>query len=183
MSTRSFEVVLSRNLDRTWTSAALSLPKAHLAAVSEVGGAPVSYRLEDERLVAVGSDASALIARIELPEELVAQSAFDRQKNDLERDKLTVEERAGRRTFWAGIYGAAIAATATITVAVLSQCTGSKPAPKAYWELVECREELNRLNSLSQSEKQTVPQLRTAISRSIDGCRGRLDAAIATSPP
>jgi hypothetical protein len=182
MTNRAFDIVLLKRPDDTWGSDALALPKARLLSVTEATGQPLSYSLKEDATVAVNSAASSLVGRLELPEELVAQSALDQAKLTLDREKLEIEERAGRRTLWAALATAILSSLATVVVAFITHLGASTPsAPKAYQDLVECREDLTRLASLAQLEQQTLPKLREAVSHSVGSCRERLNTAISAS--
>jgi len=183
MTGRSFEILLSKRNDQLWESDALALPKVRLLSVADVGGRSLPYTLKDDATVSTNSRASSLVGRVELPEDLVAQSVLDQAKIDLDRQRLEVEERGARRTLLVGLATALVSAVATIVVAAISHIGATAPvAPKAYQDLVECRESLNVLVTLSQSAQQTLPNLREAISRSVESCRERLNTAIVASP-
>lgn len=187
MSARTLDVVLKDRGDSIWVSDALKLPQAHVASIVDGAGKPVAFDMRGST-VTLKNQVAPIIARIELPEALVEVSALDRAKVELDREKLAVEERGGRRTLWVSLATAVVSAAATIGVALVTNLGGSSapkaaPAPTAYRDLVDCRESLNVLGSLTNLDPQTLQNLKEAIRRHVDTCKDRLDIAIAASPP
>jgi hypothetical protein len=186
VTVRTFDAVLRKKSDGGWTSEALTLPKARVAAVLSAKGDSLPFDPK-QGTISVAKGAAPLYARIELPAELIEASTLDQAKVALERDKLAVEERAGRRTLLVSVVTAIVSAAAALGVALITNLGGSPSphpiAPTAYKDLVDCRESLNTLASLANLNQQSLQSLKEAVGRHVEACRDRLSTAIAASQP
>ncbi len=172
-------VRLREDGDRTWTTAALALPKVRVIQVRDDRGTPVPFELRDGAIVADAPPGGMLEAQVELGETLVAQSDLDATKLGLERAKVEAEDRGRRWTVLASVVSAMITAASGVAVAVVAQSgeKSSAKAPPTFRELTLCRESLDRLMTLSRLDGQTLAALRDAVARHADTCSDRLRAA------
>ena len=183
MTVRTLDVTLRKRSETAWASDALQLPVARVVSVFDAHGANIPFEIHDGTIVADECNAASLFARIELSEDLVAASALEQMKLDLERQKVASSERLARRTLLVSVATALVSAAAAIAVAVITNHSGKpdQPQPASYRDLDECREGLNNLKTLSALDQQTLSDLRTAVRRQADDCIARLKAAMSAS--
>jgi hypothetical protein len=184
MTARTLNAVLHFESDGSWTSEALTLPSARIAAVLDQSGTAVPFEVRNGK-ISTEKRHTSLVARIELEAEFVAASDLEQSKLALEREKVASSDRLGRRTLIVTVVTALVSAGATIAVATIANPGGEKgktPAA-AYRDLNECRDGLNNLKTLAGLDQQTLTDLRMAVRRQVDDCVERLRSAMAASPP
>ena len=184
MTTRMLDVVLHCESDGSWTSEALPLPGAQIAAVLDLRNTAVPFEVRNGKIFTEKRHTS-LVARVELHAEFVAASDLERSKLALEREKVASSDRLGRRTLIVTVVTALVSAGATIAVATIANPGGEKGKTPvaAYRDLNECRDGLDNLKTLAGLDQQTLADLRVAVRRQVDDCMERLRVAMAASPP
>jgi hypothetical protein len=182
MAVHILDVVLRKRADGNWETEALSLPTARLVAVFDKQN-KLSFEVRSGAVVVKEGNTTSPVARIELQKDLIAASALEQSKLDLEREKIASSELLARRTLFVSVVTAVLSAGATIAVATIANLggKGEKPQPVVYRELNECRDGLDNLKTLSALDQQTQPDLRAAVRRQADTCIERLRAAMAAS--
>lgn len=154
-------------------SGAFKLPGVRLTATHTVDGiqahGPI---LRDGAVVVPTNDAAVAFATLEVPGDLVTQSALDEQKFFLEREKAHSDEENRRRTFLWSVGSAVLSAAVTLGVAFINKGGDSKPSSaSAPIEAVQaCRASLKRLPLLAKASNQTVQALAEAIDRHEADC-------------
>jgi hypothetical protein len=184
MTVRTFDAVLRKRSEKVWASEALHLPKARVVSVLDDRGSNVPFETENDSIVVDKHNVTSLSARIELLEDLVAESAVEQMKLSLEREKVASADRLGRRTLWVSVVTAILSAAAALGGATIASHStkADKPQLATYRDLDECREGLNNLKTLAALDQQTLPDLRAAVRRQVDACSDRLKAAMSASP-
>lgn len=171
----NFSVQVTANpLDPTkLLSEAFKLPGVKLIATHTGDGiranGPV---LRDGALIAPPGGAIVAFATLEVPGDLVLQSALDEQKFSLERDKARSEDENRRRTLLWSVGSAVLTAVVTLGVAFINRGGDAKPSSAgAPADAVQaCRASLKRLPLLAKVSGQTVQALAEAIDRHEADC-------------
>ncbi len=151
VTVRTLDAVLRNRSEGAWATPALELPAARVVAVLDSRGTSIPFEIHDGTVVVDKRSSASLLARIELPEDLVTASALEQLKLNLERAKVESAERLSRRTLLVSVATAVVSAGATIGVAAISNFSSKpdKPQPASYRDLDECREGLNQLKTLA----------------------------------
>ncbi|WP_437311830.1 hypothetical protein [Sorangium sp. So ce388] len=149
-----------------WRCDALQIPDAEVAAIYH------GRRQADERdytrkgtlILWTGDPPSTIAVRIRLASDLTKLAEVNRveqQKLELEKDKLSSENRWKRNTMLAGVFATIVTALTTYTVS-----TRQLPAP--------CKQSLSSLRAAASSSltNQTLDKLRDAVERHAAACAG-----------
>jgi len=154
-------------------SEAFKLPGVRLIGTHTVDGirteGPV---LRDGVLMAPSKGAAIAFATLEVPGDLVPQSALDEQRFSLDMEKARSEDDNRRRTLLWSAGSAVLSAVVALGVAYINKGGDTKPSSGgAPTDAVQaCRASLKRLPLLAKMEGQTVQALAEAIDRHEADC-------------
>jgi hypothetical protein len=154
-------------------SGAFKLPGVRLTGTQTVDGIHADGPILRDGALVVPSDGAAIaFATLEVPGDLVPQSALDEQKFSLEKEKARSEDANRRRTLLWSAGSAVLTAVVTLGVAYINKGGDAKPsAGGAPADAVQaCRASLKRLPLLARANGQTVQALAEAIDRHEADC-------------
>ena len=160
----------------SWTSDALAWPGASVERVfSNSSGQDIAYTMDDDFVLlrAPADQHLPLYAVVSIRNDLLLGAVDAIAPHALEETKLALEEKWRRRTFVWTIASALITAAVSVSVAII-QFDGSDdgrfPESAVVGKIQECRDSLQRLETLANISGQTVGNLKDAVNRHKQAC-------------
>ena len=157
-----------------WASDALAWPGARVERVfSDSSNENIAFTIDDGFVLLRDPPHQPLYALVSIRNDLLLGAADVVAPHALEEAKLALEEKWRRRTFVWTIASVLITAAVSVSIAIiqLDEPDGGRfPEGVVAGKIQECRDSLQRLETLANVPGQTVVKLKEAVNRHEQAC-------------